>query len=268
MDTPAYRQTQPVAAASPGAAAAQAPPPPPAVSGNSHRGLYIALGAFIVVAVLFAAGLYLPSRIKTMAGAGKTAVPQPSQQASPATSTDTVTPSSAPPASTNPAAPTAAAAATAAAIAQAPQSGQSSPDSSSASSATDAAAAANATPSSGGTPPVPPKKPSAGKSKKDSQAADEATKAEEAAQAEEVEKRYDDVDSRSSAVSQSLDNLQRQQAASGYGLRGDIVSAQQRMKTDLSKAQFAMQKQDTKAAKKYLEMAEAELQTLEKFLGR
>ena len=267
MDTPAYRQTQPVTAASPAAAAAQASPPPPGVGGNSHRGLYIALGAFIVVAVLFAAGLYLPSRIKTLAGAGKAAVPQQSQQASPVTSTDTVTPSSATPGSTDPTAPTAAPASTSA---QAPQSGQSSPDSSSPSSASDAAAATNATPGSGGTPAVPPKKPSVGKSKKDSQAAEDAAraKAEEAAQAEEVEKRYDDVDSRSSAVSQSLDNLQRQQAASGYGLRGDIVSAQQRMKTDLSKAQFAMQKQDNKAAKKYLDMAEAELQTLEKFLGR
>jgi serine/threonine-protein kinase len=275
MGTPAYQRTQPVAAAASPVAAAPAggmpqAAPPPVVSGSSHRGLYIALGAFIVVAVLFAAGLYLPSRIKTLAGAGKTAVPQQSQQASPVTSTDTVTPSSTTPASTDPSAPTAAEAATAAASAQALQSGQSSPDSASASSASDPSAATNATPSSGGTPPVPPKKPSAGKSKKDSQAADDAAraKAEEAAQAEEVEKRYDDVDSRSSAVSQSLDNLQRQQAASGYGLRGDIVSAQQRMKTDLSKAQFAMQKQDTKSAKKYLDMAEAELQTLEKFLGR
>src|SRR5580692_8050811 len=271
MDTPAYRQTPHVAAASPVAASPadampQAPPPP--VSGSGHRGLYIALGALIVVAVLFAAGLYLPSRIKTLAGAGKT-VPQQSQQASPVTFTDTLTPSSATPASSNPTAPTAAEAATASASAQALQSGQSSPDSSSASSASDPSAT-NATPSSGGTPAVPLKKPSAGKSKKDSQAADDAAraKAEEATQAEEVEKRYDDVDSRSSAVSQSLDNLQRQQAASGYGLRGDIVSAQQRLKTDLSKAQFAMQKQDTKAAKRYLDMAEAELQTLEKFLGR
>ena len=39
------------------------------------------------------------------------------------------------------------------------------------------------------------------------------------------------------------------------------------MKTDLSKAHSAMQKQDTKNAKKYLDMAEAELQTIEKFLG-
>jgi hypothetical protein len=116
----------------------------------------------------------------------------------------------------------------------------------------------------------PPRKPGAGKSKKDAQAseADTQAKAEAAAQADEVEKLYDDVDSRSTAVSASLDNLQRQQAASGYGLRGDIVATQQRMKTDISKAQAAMQKQDTKSAKKYLDMAEAELSTLEKFLGK
>ena len=61
--------------------------------------------------------------------------------------------------------------------------------------------------------------------------------------------------------------MKGQQAASGYGLRGDIVSAETRMKTDLSKAQAAMQNKDAKAAKKYLDMAEAELQTIEKFLG-
>lgn len=91
--------------------------------------------------------------------------------------------------------------------------------------------------------------------------------AEDAALAQEVEQKYDDVDSRSAAATQSLDNLKRQQAASGYGLRGDIVSAEQRMKTDLAKAQAAMQNKDSKAAKKYLDMAEAELQTIEKFLG-
>jgi hypothetical protein len=75
------------------------------------------------------------------------------------------------------------------------------------------------------------------------------------------------VDSRSVAATQALDNLQRQQAAAGYGLRSDIVSAQQRMKADLNKAQYYMQKQDSKNAKKYLDMADAELQTIEKFLG-
>jgi serine/threonine-protein kinase len=285
MDTPAYRQTPHVAAAASPAAAAPAgdlpQAPPPQVSGSGHRGLYIALGAFIVVAVLFAAGLYLPSHIKTLAGAGKSA--PASQQASssatsPSSSTspvspDVTTPSPVTPATPDPAAPTASEAATAAASgAQAVQSGQSSPDSSNASSttSTDTVPSTSAAPNSGGASAQPAKKPSPAKSKKDNQAAqaDAQAKAEEAAAVEENEHRYDDIDSRSAAVSTSLDNIQRQQAAAGYGLRGDIVSAQQRMRTDLGKAQAAMQKQDTKAAKKYLDMAEAELTTIEKFLGK
>jgi eukaryotic-like serine/threonine-protein kinase len=279
MDTPAYQATQHVAAAASPAAAAGATPqaPPPAVSGSSHRGLYIALGAFIVVAVLFAAGLYLPSHIKTLAGAGKTAPPS-QQAASPATSptsttppasADAMTPSTTTPASPDPNAPTASEAATAAASAQAAQSGQSSPDSANASSATstDTVPSTSAASNSGGASAQPAKKPSPAKSKKDTQAEAQA-KADEAAAVEENEHRYDDIDSRSAAVSTSLDNIQRQQAAAGYGLRGDIVSAQQRMRTDISKAQAAMQKQDTKGAKKYLDMAEAELSTIEKFLGK
>jgi len=281
LDAPAFQRSDrvpgatPTPAAAAASASAQQAPPPPVVSGSGHRGLYIALGAFIVVAVLFAAGLYLPSRIKTLAGAGKTRVPAPqSQQAdssatAPASSGDaTASPSSAP---TDPSATTAAGSTAGSTGAQSPQSGQASPDTSSTSStpATDAPSNSKAANSSGN-PRQPPKKPSAGKSKKDTQATDAAAqaKAEEAAQAEENEHRYDDIDSRSAAVSQSLDNIQRQQTAAGYGLRGDIVSAQQRMKSDLSKAQSAMQKQDTKNAKKYLDMAEAELQTIEKFLGK
>jgi eukaryotic-like serine/threonine-protein kinase len=283
LDTPAYQQTprvavaaSPVGAAAPADAVPQAPPPP--VSGHSHRGLYIALGAFIVVAVLFAAGLYLPSRIKTLAGAGKSA--PPSQQASssttnpssttpPPVSPDVTTPSSATPATPEPTVPTAS---EAAASAQAVQSGQSSPDAANASSttSTDTVPSTSAAPNSGGTPAQPGKKSSPAKSKKDSQAAqaDAQAKTDEAAAVEENEHRFDDIDSRSAAVSQSLDNIQRQQAAAGYGLRGDIVSAQQRMRTDIGKAQAAMQKQDTKGAKKYLDMAEAELTTIEKFLGK
>jgi serine/threonine protein kinase len=288
LDTPAYQRTERTTAATQAAAvaaAASAPAmaqaPPPTATGGSHRGLYIALGAFIVVAVLFAAGLYLPSRIKTLAGAGKTPVPSrpadssavtPSS-ATASTPTDTTTATSGASNTTDPSSATSNAAAgspTPSTGAQSTQSGQSSPDTSNASStpAPDASSSNATSANSGGNPPQPPKKPSA-KPKKDTQAADAAAqaKAAEAAEAEDVEHRYDDIDSRSAAVSQSLDNLKRQQAASGYGLRGDIVSTEQRMKTDLSKAQFAMQKQDTKSAKKYLDMAEAELQTIEKFLG-
>ncbi|HZV89104.1 MAG TPA: protein kinase [Candidatus Binatus sp.] len=280
LDAPAYQRIDrvpgaaPTPVAAPAAASTSQAAPPPVVSGSGHRGRYIALGAFVVVVVLFAAGLYLPSRIKTLAGAGKTRVPQSSQQAdssatAPATPSDATTSTSSAP--TDPSATTAAGSTAGATGAQSPQSGQASPDTASTPSTPAADTSSNSTAANpGGNPPQPPKKPSAGKSKKDTQSADAAAqaKAEEAAQTEENEHRYDDIDSRSAAVSQSLDNVQRQQAAAGYGLRGDIVSAQQRMKTDLSKAHSAMQKQDTKNAKKYLDMAEAELQTIEKFLGK
>jgi serine/threonine protein kinase len=296
LDSPVFQQTQRVAAA----VAPLAPPPPHAVSGGGHRGLYIGLGAFIVVAVLFAAGLYLPGHLKTLAGPGKNtlpprqAVPADSSASTPAPTTpstpgdSTATPTSATPNPPEPSSVTPAGATAAPATssgAQSSQAGQSSPDASSASStpASDATASTPPAPSSSSAG-QPPKKASSSKSKKNAQSASQSqdvvppassgsaaqasqAQSEAAAQAEEVERKYDEVDSRSTAASQSLDNLKRQQAASGYGLRSDIVSAEQRMKTDLNKAQYYMQKQDSKNAKKYLDMADAELQTIEKFLG-
>ena len=296
VDSPVFQQTQPVAVAE----APVAPPPPPAVSSGGHRGLYIALGAFIVVAVLFAAGLYLPGHLKTLAGAGKNSLPAQQSQpadssasipASPASTTpgdSTATPTSATPIppDTSSATPTSASGASATPSgAQTPQAGQSSPDASSTSSAPASDATSSTAPAtSSNSAGQPPKKPASSKAKKNAQSARQSRdvvpptssgsaaqasqeQAEAAAQAEEVEQKFTEVDSRSTAATQSLDNLKRQQAASGYGLRSDIVSAEERMKADLNKAQYYMQKQDSKNAKKYLDMADAELQTIEKFLG-
>ena len=290
LDSPVFQQTQSVAAA-----VAPLAPPPSAGSSSGHRGLYIALGALIVVAVLFAAGLYLPGHLKTLAGPGKNslpprqAVPADSTASTPASTTPstpgdaTATPPSATPNPPEPSSVTPAGAMAAPATssgAQSSQAGQSSPDASSTSSTPSSEATASTPPATSSNSAVqPPKKSSSSKSKRNAQSASQsqdvvppsssgtAAQAEAAAQAEEVERKYDEVDSRSTAASQSLDNLKRQQAASGYGLRSDIVSAEQRMKTDLNKAQYYMQKQDAKNAKKYLDMADAELQTIEKFLG-
>ncbi|MHB8502766.1 MAG: serine/threonine protein kinase [Candidatus Acidiferrales bacterium] len=289
LGSPAYQQTQPVAAA---ADPVPPPLPPTAARSGGHRGLYIALGAFIVVAVLFAAGLYLPSRIKTLAGAGKNPSPPPQSQpadssASTPPSTPPSNPSDASSATSAPSPATTTGSAAATPGAQSSPSAQWSPDGSAASAtpAGDASSSTSSAPASAGNSPEPPKKSSLRNAKKNSQSASQSqdtgqspvtssdtaqssqAQAEAAAQAEEVEQKYDDLDSRSAAASQSLDTLQQQQAAAGYGLRGDIVSAQQRMKADLNKAQYFMQNQDSKNAKKYLAMAEAELQTIEKFLG-
>jgi hypothetical protein len=87
-------------------------------------------------------------------------------------------------------------------------------------------------------------------------------------QLEQVEKEFDQVSSRSNAVASSLDTLQREQASQGLNLRGDIAASHERLNTYLGRAQAAMQSHDAKSAQKYLDLAEPELEKLEKFLGR
>ena len=89
-----------------------------------------------------------------------------------------------------------------------------------------------------------------------------------AAELAEAEGQEDQLTSRASAVSQSLDGLKRAQSGQGYGLRGDVVSAEQRMQTYMSKGQAALQRQDGASAKKFFEQADREITFLEKFLGR
>ncbi|HEY8714002.1 MAG TPA: hypothetical protein VIM00_01405, partial [Candidatus Acidoferrum sp.] len=99
--------------------------------------------------------------------------------------------------------------------------------------------------------------------------AEEQAKAAAAAkELEEAEHQEEQLTSRAEAVSQSLDAMKKQQSSQGYGLRGDVVSAEQRMQTYMSKAQGALQRQDGASAKKYFNQADREVAFLEKFLGR
>jgi eukaryotic-like serine/threonine-protein kinase len=213
---------QPVAAA---VTSTQLPPP---VAQKSHRGLYVALGAILVVAMLAGAAVYVPHRLKTNAGAGSSS----NAASSPAT------PANAQPQDANPPAPEAAPAANdQAAAAQAPA--QAKADQAAATSAAQAAAAQAAA---------------------DAQA--------KAAALKEAEQQADQLSGRAAAVSQSLGVLKSQQAAQGYGLRGDMVAAEQRMQTNMARAEAALQKQDAAEAKEYMDRAEPDVETLERFLGR
>jgi predicted nucleic acid-binding Zn-ribbon protein len=87
------------------------------------------------------------------------------------------------------------------------------------------------------------------------------------AEIDELEHRIDQLSSRAAAANTSLTHLQQQQAAAGYGLRGDMVSAQASMQTNLSKAQSAMERGEYAKATKYADIAAANLETLEHFLG-
>ena len=88
------------------------------------------------------------------------------------------------------------------------------------------------------------------------------------AEVDELEHRIDQLSSRAAAINSSLDRMQKQQAASGYGLRGDIVEAQASMKINLQRAQSSMEHGDPAKAKKYADSAALNAETLEKFLGR
>lgn len=89
----------------------------------------------------------------------------------------------------------------------------------------------------------------------------------DAAQFQQTETEVDQISSRASAVSASLDSLRKQQAAQGLNLRGDMTAAEQRMQTNLGKAQAAIQAQDATQAKHYMDLAEPDVEKLERFLG-
>jgi serine/threonine-protein kinase len=85
---------------------------------------------------------------------------------------------------------------------------------------------------------------------------------------EQLEHQMDLLSSRASAVSGSIEKLRSEQNAQGYNLRGDIAAAADRMATYMNKAQQALQNQDAKNTKRYMDLAEPEVEKLEKFLGR
>lgn len=91
--------------------------------------------------------------------------------------------------------------------------------------------------------------------------------ANDSANFDEMETELDQLSNRAASVNSSLDRLQQQQSASGFGLRGDMVEKQASMKGNLFKAEEAMQHHDAARAKKYLELTGRDVDALEKFLG-
>jgi len=240
--TPAQARTAPVTAAATAPAVARIPTAPavPPMQPASHRGLYMALGGLIVVALLVAAGIYLPGRNKGSvaaegSGTTTTSTPPPAPQTA---TTPTPTPQTiAPPAQTAP--------------------------------EPEAVKPAEAAPM-----PTAPKKRALANSDTGSTAAaaaaaqEKAQAAELARQLDEVEHQIDQLTGRAGGVESALQNLKNQQAAAGYGLRGDMAEHEASMKLNLSKAQNAIEHNDLERAKRYSGLAEADVEALERFLGR
>ncbi len=237
-----------------------APPPAPVLPAQmgpapSNRGLWVALGAIAVLVVLVAAGLYIPKSRKASA-APDTAGPVQQQAASqPQQKASEPVPQNSQPAETKPA--------------EAPPTDTSS----SASGAAAAVGTAGAIPvakmlAKNAAPKQPKQDNSAALAAQAAQANAAAAAAAKQKELDEIEHDIDQLTSRAAAVNSSLSNLQRQQAAAGYGLRGDMAGHQASMNLNLSKAQDAIAHNDGERAKRFAEKATADIEALEKFLGR
>lgn len=263
--------------------------PPP----SSHRGLYMGLGALIVVAVLVAAGLYLPRRSKVSAEgkAGSVVKTEATSLPSASSGASSVAKDSIDNTQTNSGSASAVAGAGATTLSAASTPGPTKPNSSvreatgtdSNASRTDRTSAKTGLPHSLQKGEVVPagERDNLSVSSDGGQAsaighdsnstlsvADVQAQSDNSKELEEMERQMDQLASRAGSVHDSLETLRRQQAAQGLGLRGDIASTQERMNTYLGKAQAAMRKEDIRGSKKYMELAEPEIEKLEKFLGR
>jgi serine/threonine-protein kinase len=221
------------------------PMQPPQAGAGGKRGLYIAFGALAVVAILVVAGISMPRFFGTRAN----------DQAASQSKTSSHVPAKSGANASQPADADTTSTATPAADANPPAAQPAKSES------TDQPASA------AGKEPAPAPSKGAGKQQQERAAAGkpaEPDSAEIAALDDEV----DQLSSRAIAVGTSLENLQKQQAAQGLGLRGDIVEAQQLMHAFLAKAKAAVQAKDVKSARKYLDMAERQTEKIEKFLGR
>jgi serine/threonine-protein kinase len=220
-------------------------PPPPQQQASGNRGLYMALGAVVAVAALALAAYYLPRHGDT---AKATTNPPSTNTAdistAPVSAAKPITPTATP----TPHAPSAAMLAAQQAQAKAAMK----------------VSAQTRIVASAGKPPAP----SAGQGPDASQGQPPAPPPPSAAQMDELEHEIDQLNARAAAVNNSLDIMQEQQHQQGVGMRGDIVMHQSSMKTNLRKAQDALQQGDAARAQRYADMTQTDLAALEHFLGR
>jgi hypothetical protein len=216
--TVSARQPQPTPAASQPQMATNVAPPPSA----GHRGLYMAVGALLVLVALVAVGMYSRSA-EARREASRPAAPAVTPPAQPAPQAAAPVPdASTEPAAEPPAAPPVTSRKAKASVAQ--------PD-----------ATAQAAPDPNAPPPI---------------------------DLDALEHEIDQLTARAGSVNSGLDGLRAQQARDGYGLRGDIAQRQESMKLNVQKAQDAITHGDGVRAKRYTDLANADIEALEKFLGR
>jgi len=231
---------------------------PMAPPSSAHRGAWIALGAFAVLAVVAAAAVGLPRLLHTSAKVESTA----DQSANPS------------PAAPLPASPPP--------VADAPVTPAPPPPDASATSSPQVPAPSDQAPvkptNNAATPSRPEKTPKSPRPEYQPNAPANTVTQQEAnppqnagPTAEEVDQAREQktaLDARAGAVSSSLENLKRQQEADGVGLRRDMAVAYARMNGFLSSANADLASGNITAARNHMDQADKEISTLESFLGK
>ena len=227
-------------------------PQPVAPPSSGHRGAWVALGAFAVLAVVAAAAVGLPRLLHTSAKVETTAEQpaQPSQAAPlpappPPVLDAPVTPSPQVPAPSD----------------QAPSQVPAKP--------ADHAAAPPSKLEKTPKPPRPEYHPDAQANVVTQPAGNPPQNAGPTAEEiNQVREQKTGLDARAGAVSASLEGLKRQQEADGVGLRRDMAGAYARMNAYLSSASADLQSGNITAARSHMDQADKEISTLESFLGK
>jgi FtsZ-binding cell division protein ZapB len=84
---------------------------------------------------------------------------------------------------------------------------------------------------------------------------------------QELADHHDKLSARAQSADDSVESLRRQMTAGGNNLRSDISTSQSRMKLYMGKFEAALNAGDAEGAKKYMSLAEREVERLETFLG-
>lgn len=277
-----------VMAQPPQASGAAIPPPVPhqgaaaPSGGKGYRGLYMTLGALIALAIIVVGATQIPRFLKTHASGDQTA-----QVTTPATPS-TGAPNS--PSTTTPSGPGASPAAGVAdgGNAASPAGGTgASPNPNSGVPATQSLANPGGSMSRASKKASPPNQVSssnmAGGGEQTPSAPDTAApggqvaptaapagnNAEAAQEMEQLGDLHTKLAVRAQAMNDSVESLRKQMASSGGGnLRADVSASQTRMKMNMDKFDAAMNAGDPVAGKKYMALAEREVEFLEKFFGQ
>ena len=229
-------------------------PPSSVPASSGHRGAWIALGAFAVLAVVAAAAVGLPRLLHTSAKVQSTAdQPANPSPAAPLPVSSPDTPAQADPtlaAQVNPppASPAPPEQPAEKAIVTSERPSKPGPTANSPRPEYHPDGQANAVSQPPATPP-PPAGPTA----------------EEVDQAREQKTA---LDVRASVVASSVEGLKRQQEAEGVGLRRDMALAYARMNSYLSAADADLGAGNLAAARNHMDHADKEISTLESFLGK